>query len=241
MHAARSEPEDPEQVWFGPELELDEGALNERVHGPETLDPLAVDQEVRLLARANRLALVRGTVERHPAVQQGTDALDVPFRCVAHPAPDCRFRWVRIVLNLAPTAGTVISDLVPRNEVADQPVNITTTYRGGLSFHIAAIAVSPELSAERSTQRDVYFPSVTSSGIGLTHAIWDFTAVANAPLRVDRDLRLLAALPSTTDRIDVQVTLRASVVADGLLGALPLIGRHQATVRLDGPLRTGTP
>ena len=219
-------------VWAAPDLDIDEDALLERA------PTFVIDHQVRLLARANRLALVRGRTERHNAVQAGTDAIDVPLRCVAHAHPACRFRWVRISVDLSPTDGAVVHDLSPRDEVAGQPVKITTTHHGGLSFHIAALSLGPEVSGERSTERDVYFPTVTSSGIGLTHAIWDFTALADAPLHVDRDLRLLASVPTGTTEIPVRLTLRALVVANGISAAIPLLGRQQATVRMADTLDT---
>ena len=223
-----------DDAWAAPGLELDEGALIERA------ETLTVDRDISVLARANRLALFRDRTSRHPASEGtgGMDTVDVPLHCVAHAHPDCRFRWVRITLDLARTAGAVIHDVSPRDEVAEHPVKITTTYHGGLNFNIAAIALTPEISADRSTERDVYFPAVTVSGPGLTHAIWDFTAIANAPLHVDRDLRLLAGVPADVTEIEVRLTLRASVTATGVTGVIPLIGRHNAKIEIADILRT---
>jgi hypothetical protein len=216
-----------EDTWAEPDLDIDDDALAERA------ETLAVDRDVRLLARANRLAVMRERVTRHGAVQEGVDTLDIPLRCVAHAHPDCRFRWVRVTLDLSPTPGAAISDLSPRDEITEHPVKITTTYYGGLSFEIAHVPLKSELSAERTTERDVYFPTITTSGIGLAHAIWDFTADDGTPLHLDRRLRLLTTLPAGTDRIEARLTLRAAVAAKGVTGTVPLIGHHSGTIRVD--------
>jgi hypothetical protein len=215
------------QPWAEPVLDIDEDAIAERA------EPIILDREIRVLARANRIALVREPAARHPGQLPGLDAIDFPLRCVAHAHPDCRFRWVRITLDLAGASGSSIRDLSPRDEITDHPVKITTSYHGGLSFAVAALPLHPDLAAERTTERDVYFPTITTSGIGLTHAIWDFTAVASNALHVDRSLRLLATIPASTPQVPVKITLRASVIARGVLGAIPLIGRQSATIPVD--------
>jgi hypothetical protein len=130
-----------------------------------------------------------------------------------------------------------VHDLSPRDEVSGNPVKITTSYHGGLSLNIASIPLGPEVSGDRSTERDVYFPSITAPGIDLTHAIWDFTAIAGAPPHVDRDLRLLAGIPAKLAEINVRLTLRASVTATGITGAIPLLGRQHAVIRVDDVLK----
>jgi hypothetical protein len=216
-----------DDAWAAPELDIDKNALLERG------ESLTIDHDIKVLARANRLALHRDPFSRHPANEDtgGMDIVEVPLYCVAHAHPDCRFRWVRITLDLGSNEGVVIQDMSPRDEVADHPVKITTTYHGGLSFTIASVPLAPEVSVERSMERDVYFPTVTVSGAKLTHAIWDFTAIAGGPLHVNRDLRLLVGVPSSLAEIEVGLTLRAAVVAAGVTGVIPLIGRH--TVKIE--------
>jgi hypothetical protein len=205
-------------------LAIDEDALAERG------DNVVLDEEIRVLARANRLAVVRDPVTRYPNLLPGFDAIDFPLRCVAQAHPDCRFRWVRLSLALGGMTGACIRDLVPRNEVTEHPVKITTKYHGGLSFEIAALPIHPDLSFERTTERDVFFPTITTSGIGLALAIWDFTAISDTPLHVDRTLRLLATVPAGAAQVPVTLTLRASITARGFLGKIPLIGRQKVTI-----------
>jgi hypothetical protein len=218
------------QLWAQPDLDIDEDAVAERA------EPVSLSKDIRILARDNRLALHCAPAARHPGQLPGIDAIDFSVRCIAHAHPDCRFRWVRITLDLAASSGATIRDLSPRDEITDHPVKITTSYHGGLSFTIAALPLHPDLSAERTTEQDVYFPTITTSGIGFSHAIWDFTAVASAPLHIARTLRLLATLPATSTDIPVTITLRTSVTARGLLGAIPLIGRQTATIPLDSQI-----
>jgi hypothetical protein len=209
------------QIWAEPDLEIDESS--ERGGG-------RIDQEIRVLARANRLALGCDPATRHPGTSPGTDVIDFPLRCIAHAHPDCRFRWARITLDLAGTPDASISDLSPRDEISEHPVKISTKYGGGLKFDLTAVPIKPDVSAERATEQDVYFPTVTVSGVGFSHAIWDFTAVGDAPLHVDRSLRLLASVPSASVEVPVRLTLRASVTAGGFLGKIPLIGRQNVTI-----------
>ena len=79
----------------------------------------------------------------------------------------------------------------------------------------------------------MYFPKVSVSGVDFGYAMWDFTAVGEEPLKVDRPLRLLAAVPGSTAQIPVRLTLRATVAARGLPGRIPLIGRQTKTIPLE--------
>jgi hypothetical protein len=211
-------------TWAEPELDIDADADAERAGA------VIADTQIRVLAKENRLALRCEPAERHAGAVPSAEILDFRLRCVAHAHPECRFRWVRV--NLALPSGAVITDLVPRTEVSEHPVKITHTYGGGLKFDIAVVPVSPELSAEHSTEQDVYFPKIATSGVDLGYALWDFTAVGAEPLLVDRPLRLLASIPAGAADLPVRLTLRASVAVRGLAGAIPLIGRQSKTIPL---------
>ena len=213
------------QPWAEPVLEIDEET--------ERGESVVSDQQIRVLAKASRLAIRCDPAARHAGDQQGTDVIDFLLHCVAHPHPECRFRWVRVTLDLSSVTGASITDLSPRDEINEHPVKITTSYRGGLKFDIAAVPLKPELSAERSTEQDIYFPAITVSGVGFSYAMWDFTAIADTPLKVDRALRLLATIPSAVAPVTAHLTLRASVTARGLPGTIPLIGRETKTIPLD--------
>lgn len=215
---------DPDQWWAEPSLDIDQQT--------ERGGPLTADQEIRVLARANRLAIRCDAAARHRGDAPGTDVIDFPLHCVAHAHPECRFRWVRVTLDLSGTAEASITDLSPRDEISEHPVKISTTYTGGLKFDIAMLPVHPELSAEHSTEQDVYFPKISVSGVDFGYAMWDFTAIGDEPLKVDRPLRLLATVPASAAEIPARIILRASVVARGLPGRIPLVGRQTKTIPL---------
>lgn len=90
-------------AWAAPDLDIDENALLERG------ESLTIDHDIKVLARANRLALHRDPFSRHPANEDngGMDIVEIPLHCVAHAHPDCRFRWVRITLDLGSNEGVV--------------------------------------------------------------------------------------------------------------------------------------
>src|ERR1700677_3891232 len=94
--------------WAEPALEIDEQT--------ERGGAIGVDQEIRVLARANRLAIHCDPTTRHAGPTAGTQLLDFQLRCVAHAHPECRFRWVRVTLNLSETDGAYVTDLSPRDE-----------------------------------------------------------------------------------------------------------------------------
>jgi hypothetical protein len=205
---------DEGQLWAEPALDVDDSSERESA--------IVADEEVRVLARANRLAIRCDPAVRHrgDGARDGArlDVLDFALRCVAHAHPDCRFRWVRVTLDLSGTAGVSITDLVPRDEVSEHPVTISATYHAGVTFDIAAIPLKPELSADRTIEQDVYYPKISVSGVGFGYAMWEFTAVGEEPLKVDRPLRLLAAVP-----------------ARGFPGRIPLVGRQTKVIPLDVP------
>jgi hypothetical protein len=223
----------PGQPWAEPALEIDEDTERE--------GSVVADEGIRVLARASRLALRCDPAARHRGEIPGTDVVDFPLHCVAQAHPDCRFRWIRVTLDVSGTAGASIADLSPRDEISEHPVKITTTYSSGLKFNIAAIPLQPDLSAERTTEQDTYFPAVSVSGIGFGYAMWDFTAIGEAPLKVDRALRLLAAIPASASEIPAHLTVRASVTARGLPVKIPLIGRQTRTIPLTAPAVTALP
>ncbi|WP_158801136.1 hypothetical protein [Streptomyces sp. NRRL S-37] len=205
-------------------MDIDEAALEERA------EPAAVDRTVRLLARENRFALRAGPASWNPLGNGQGVAVDISLRCVAHRHPECRLRWVRVSVDVSGSDGTVL-DLSPRDEVATDPVRVSTRYGGGLSLQIETVPLGPEVTVERAREQDVFFPRLTSSGPMFAAAWWDFLQVGEAPLHVDRTLRLLAGLPDGATQAHLHTTLRAGVSARGALGTVPLVGRRR--VRLD--------
>lgn len=208
-------------------MEIDEAALEERA------EPVSFDTHVRLLAKENRFGLRAGPAVRHRLETSPGTAVDLPLRCVAHRHPECRLRWVSLLVDVSGCDGTVL-DLSPRDEVAAHPVRVTTTFGGGLSFQIAAVPVEPEATMERTREQDVFFPKVTASGQGFGAARWDFTQVGQEPLHIDRDLRLLVGLPDGNGETRLHAVLRAGLSVQGALGVLPLVGRRRVDLTTEG-------
>ncbi|MEU5524953.1 hypothetical protein ABZ759_30990 [Streptomyces sp. NPDC047860] len=225
-----------EQGWAEDEavtdfaMEIDEAGLEERA------EPVSVDQSTRLLARENRFGLRADPASWQAAEAPASTVVDVRLRCVAHRHPECRLRWVTLSVDVSGSEGTVL-DLSPRDEVSTHPVRVATRYGGGLSLDILAIPPGPEVALERSSEQDVFFPQVTTSGPGFGSARWDFTQVGEAPLHVDRDLRLLVGLPADASEAQLHAVLRAGVSVNGALGAIPVVGRRRVRLHAAGVLQ----
>jgi hypothetical protein len=208
--------------WLDVELDLDTDAIDERFAGE-----VVIDEDLTTLARQNVLSLWRSEPERVD-LDDGTAAVEIALRCTAHPHPECRFRWVRLTVDFAATPDAQIADLSPRDEVATEPVKLTTTRKAALSFKIESVPLTPSAGYQRVSEQNVYLPSVTASGINLRRAIWTFSAAGESPLHVDRDLRLLLSVPAAASTIPVLMTLRAKVAVTGLMHIIPLLGSRSA-------------
>lgn len=205
--------------WFDMTLKVDDAATR----GAEGL---VIDDRVKTIVGESFLSLWRDEPLWMDRESGGDWLIDLPLRCAAHAHPDSRFRWVHLRVDFSGTPGVVVVDLSPRDEVADHAVKVTTTYKGGVSFDIASVPLSPEVAVERTREQDVYFPTLRVSGIHLPHAIWTFEAHGEQPLHVDRALRLLLTAEPGTRDITALFTLRAKVAVDGLLSLVPLLGRR---------------
>lgn len=208
------------QTFIDTELDLDiEGLTQER--GPEQAR-IIEDKDIRLLLRANRIALAKGETSR--VDDDGRTGYDVPLTCVVHSDPRCRFQWSRLLLDVSPTPDATISDMVPREIIDDRPVELTTTVGLGLKFAVASNALNAEISPQLSQKRTVYYPRIVSSGTGFTRGYWDFLALDHNYLHADRELRVMIAVPEPRT-IAVRFDLRARVKLAGIPGAIPLLAR----------------
>ncbi|MGW2373442.1 MULTISPECIES: hypothetical protein [Kitasatospora] len=201
------------------DMEVDEAALGERDG-----ESAVLDKEVRLLAKDNRFTLSLGPVEPDAGAPAGSVVLEIPLRCVGHPHPECELHWLSVSLSVRP--GRVL-DLSPGSEVADQPVKVVRKRTGGLSFDKTVTKLAPEIARERSTEQDVYFPTLQASGKDMQLAKWTFERAGETPLRADRELSVLAGFADTGVPEDLQVTLRAKVTVRGWQGTIPLLGKRK--------------
>jgi hypothetical protein len=223
------------QPFVDVDLEPNTEALAERAESPASIDGTRPREEaIKLVGKPNRLGLLRGEATGLLYDDGRRTLLDLPLRCMAHAHPECRFRYVRVVAEFAPPEGASdddlrIEDLSPHDVRGKEPVKITTKYSGKLSFEFQTLKLGPEVAAETSQETNVYFPEITSSGIGFGVAVWDFTAIEPAPLHVDRDLRILVSLPTPWTEFAIDFILEAQVRRQGWLGLIPLIGRKTAS------------
>lgn len=214
------------ELLFEAEMELDEEEAEVRSRDGAGPGPLEIvdDQRVRLLLRENRLALLKGPARRQPpsaAAWPGFDYYDITLVCQAHAHPQCRFSWVRLIVDLSDTGGAQIRDMSPR-EVKSGPVELETKVGLGLKFEVASVGL--ELAPERTTKRTVYYPEIVTSGVDSMAGWWDFRAVAGDDLHVDRELRLLVAA-LTGEPVNAKFHVQAEVTLKGWRGYLPLTMR----------------
>jgi hypothetical protein len=213
------------QTFLDMELDLDEeGLADERGSGPAS--EIVGDKDIRLMLRRNRIALAKGAVTR-VAGAGGVVGYDIPLTCAVHSDPDCRFRWSRLIVDLTATPGARIADMVPREVLDDQPVELTTTIGLGLKFNVASTVLGAELTPQYSQKRTVYYPQIVSSGTGFARGYWDFLALDDRYLHADRELRLLAEAPVDAP-VSARFQLRAKVKLAGIAGLIPLLARSGA-------------
>jgi hypothetical protein len=223
------------QLFVEVNLEPNTEALTERSEGLTSTDRSRPQEEaIQLAGRPNRLGLLRGEATSLLYDDGRRTLVDLPMRCMAHAHPECRFRYIHVVAEFVGPGGAEddelrIEDLSPQQVLGKEPVKITTKHVGKLTFELDTFKLGPEIGTETSRESNVYFPEITSSGIGFGAAVWDFTAVETAPLHVDRDLRILVSFPSDWTEFAINFVLEANVARQGWLGLLPLIGRRTAT------------
>jgi len=159
----------------------------------------ALDQDIRLILRENRIALAKGksTLIQPPEdAEPGLAYYDVPLFCVVHSHPECWFRWARLMIDLSPTGGAIIRDMAPREIRGEKPVELKTSVSAGLKFETAAKVLSAEIKPEYTNSRTIYYPEIVSAGPNFTRGYWDFLALTSDYLHANRELRLLVSAPS---------------------------------------------
>jgi len=206
---------------------LFETPLNVDEAGVERGDEAIIgDQEIRLLLRENRIALAKGktTLAEPPDdADQGMAYYDIPLFCVVHSHPECRFQWSRLIVDLTPTKGALIRDMVPREVQGDKPVELKTSIGIGLKFETVSKILSAEVNPEYSKSRTVYYPGIVSSGVNFTKGYWDFLALTSDYLHANRELRLLISA-ETHIPLKARFNLRAKIKFAGASGLIPLLG-----------------
>jgi hypothetical protein len=186
---------------------------------------IVLDKRIALLMRENRIALARGKSALLQSVRgHRPRILDVTLICTAHSHPECRFHWVRLVVDLKPTPGASIHDMAPREILGDKPVEISTKVGLDMKLEIASKIVITAGGPAFSRTSSVFVPRLLSSGINLSIGYWDFLALDGSYLHVDHDLRILIR---TSDEMPIRArfNLQAHVSMAGIAGLIPLLGR----------------
>jgi hypothetical protein len=190
-------------------------------------------QDVRVWGRVNHLAVHRGPLSHRPLDFGRRVVWEIPLRCLVHPHPQCRFRYVRLSVDLrqasdgSPQTDVRVEDLSPRIVEGRDPIRIMTKRAGDLSFALESVGVGATTSAEVSREAQIYFPVVRGSKIVPQLAVWDFEPLPEAPLYMDRDLRLLVSGPSApSSELYAEFRVEARLNVEGLRGLVPLIGRR---------------
>jgi len=214
-----------ETLLFDEPLVIDEGALEQRAN-----EEILIDERIRLLAQENRLGLCRGATKRELFDRRTKAILDLPFRAIAHAHPECRFHWVRLTIDFSSTTDAIVRDLSPREVLGSEPVKITTKHTSGLSFEVEQVKLSPQLNFEKSMEYQIYFPEITSSGAGFSSVQWNFQALGDKELHVDRELRILISFPASVKKLEANFSLRSRISVKGWAGFIPMIGRKRILV-----------
>jgi hypothetical protein len=193
------------------------------------------DAIVRLLGRENRLALQVSRVATVPVPERTSRVgKDVAMALVLHAHPECQFVWCRIIVDLDQTSGAVIADMSPRG-VEDVAVEVSTAVSAGLRFSVIAEAVNLSLAPEMRKKRNIFMPTVATSGVGFRKGYWDFLAKGGDYLHIEQELRLLIDAPPDRPLI-AGVSARAKVRVRGLGRVIPLTTRKvSAGLELEYP------
>ena len=210
-------------------LEVDQDGLFQRGQ--------IIDEDISLLNKENRVGLWMDRFQRHTSDRIGQENLYIRFQCSAHPHPECRFNWVRVLIDFLDPNVYSINDMSPREVKGETPIKIVTSYTGGTSLNteFLGVKISPNISAENKTEREVYFPEITSSGIGSSKAIWTFQALLNDSVYINRDLSLLVGIPVSVGEIEANVSVRARVFHSKWQKVIPLVGKK--TAKFDSNLK----
>lgn len=224
-------PESGPENLFPDKLEIDEVEASRisRERGKE----LDISDELRLLARQNRLSLFKTKTSRHPSSQHGSQS-EAQFRLQSHAHPGCRFVQVMLAVNVELTPGARVLSILPEEAMLHQ-VKVTEAIKPGFETDIIGIKIS--LGSEKTTEQT--FESRVLSGYnGEDHVVWTFVApTSDYELSLNTPLSLSISYPTATDALRASVQLSARIALRGWSGAIPLIGKKsgegQTLVYLD--------
>jgi hypothetical protein len=184
----------------------------------------SAEEALRLLGRDNRVAIVarKPMPATSPFLPPGRAAYDITLMLVLHAHPECKFKWSRLIIDLAPPSPEVIIEEMAPTEVAGEPVEVETQIGAGLTLFKA---VSVQLTPEVTRKRTIHFPTVSASGKGTSQAYWTFQASEGDYIPSNQELQLLVSAPAHAS-VAAKFLVRAEVELRGWKKLFPLRAKH---------------
>jgi hypothetical protein len=169
------------------------------------------DQELR----GCRFLLVRRTAE--PFKTDSLKGLAVELACTFQPAPNTRFSWAQIVLNLVQPTDANFLDVGPEAVRESEPVRFTFDSKGKLGVKYVPLSAEMEESAKQ--EFSVYHCDIQGSGASTKKARWDFRENPHTLQGLGRNQSLTFLLPEAP-HFAFQASMSARIVRGGLNGVI---------------------
>lgn len=185
-------------------------------------------EKLKVWARENRLEVLLLHLQKVDN-QAPRSAVDITLRLLAHAHPECSFKWIDLKLNFAAIPQARVEDLNPKEIKGTEPIKITSSYKGGLSFELETAKLGPNVELERSKEYQIYFPEILGSGIGTSLIHWTFNALPGQRLYEDRELKALVSAAAGAVFEGIELGVKVKLQVDGVLGWLPVVGRKKIT------------
>lgn len=223
---------EPENLFSGG-LEIDEEELS--LAGRERGKELDISDELRLLAKQNRLSLFKAKASKRRSARQDWQA-EAEFRLQSQAHPGCRFVQVMLAVSVELTPGAKVLSIAPEEAMMHQ-IKVTEAVKPGFETEIPGIGIKVSLGGEKTTEQ-TFQRRVLSGYNGEDHVIWTFFAPASEyELHLNTPLTLGISYPAPADALRASLRLSARVAMRGWAREIPLIGRKsgegQTLVYLD--------
>lgn len=183
-------------------------------------------EKLKLLGRENRLEVLLIQLKAVDSAAPRS-AVELSLRLLAHAHPECSFKWIDLKLDFAAIPQARVEDFSPKEVKGTEPIKITSTYKGGLSFELETAKLGPNVELERSKEYQIYFPEILGSGIGTSMIHWTFSALPGQKLYEDRELKALVSAAAGVVFEGIELGVKAKLQVEGALGWLPVVGRKR--------------
>ncbi len=194
----------------------------------------SITEDIRLLGEINRLGVT--LVELEEGEVDGLKTIFVKLRCFTETHPSCEFKWLEIEITFPGLKDLIVKEVIPDLVTGEQPIKISTTYKGGVSVEFSKLKIGPNVELEETRETEIFFSEVIGRGVGLDYAKWVFETPEGKELHVNRDVSLLATHFSGEIDVNLDITIRTKIKTQGIARALPFIGRKKYNVTRRIPL-----